>query len=76
MCDVCEHNPCLPRCPNYFNKVSFHYCSICGEGIVYGEEYIEYEPGHFIHFDCIRGLRHLLSYLGYKIKTMEDFNEK
>ena len=33
-----EHDP---RCPLYKDKKSYHYCSICGEGILEGEEYIE-----------------------------------
>jgi len=34
-------NPCHSRCPNYSSLKAVHYCSSCGDGIYYGEEYIE-----------------------------------
>ena len=41
MCDICGHLPYLSRCPNHIVPKTSHYCSICGEGILNGEEYIE-----------------------------------
>lgn len=63
---------CHPRCPNYVLKKPNHYCSICGEGIYDGEEYIENDNGEFGHFECFYSMRELLEWLGYEIKTMED----
>lgn len=72
-CNYClkdyEHDP---RCPLYKYKKSYHYCSVCGDGILEGEEYIENENGEYRHWECFDGMRDLLEWLGYEIKTMED----
>ena len=60
------------RCTNFVTPRVNHYCSICGEGIYKGEEYIENENGDYRHFDCFYGMRDLLEWLGYEIKTMND----
>lgn len=72
MCNLCFCNPCSRRCPNYIPPNPSHYCSICGEGIHEGEEYIENDDGEFRHFECFFGLRELLEWLGHEVKTMED----
>lgn len=63
------------RCPNYDPPKAYYYCSICGSGIYDGEEYIRNDDGDVIHFDCINGLRGLLEWLGYDVKTWDDLNE-
>jgi len=60
------------RCPNYVPLKANHYCSICGEGIYDGEEYIENDNGECRHYDCLYGMRELLEWLGYEVKTMDD----
>lgn len=74
-CQYCmsylEHHP---ACPNYEPPKTSHYCDICGEGIYRGEEYIVNDDGEYRHYDCFRGIRDLLEWLGYEIKTMEDEN--
>lgn len=72
MCQYCHQSKCPPRCPNFVPPRTTHYCSVCGEGIYEGEEYIENEEGDYRHFDCFYGMKDLLEWLGYKIKTMED----
>lgn len=73
MCDICKRDMCPSACPNYSpTSKAFHYCSACGEGIYEGEEYIKNDDGEFRHYECFYGLRELLSWLGYEIKTMED----
>ena len=71
-CNYClrdyGHNP---RCPLYKEKSS-HYCSICGGGILEGEEYIENDCGEYAHWECVDYGRDLSRFLGYEIKTMED----
>ena len=71
-CNYClrdyGHNP---RCPLYKEKSS-HYCSICGDGILEGEEYIENDCGEYAHWECVDYGRDLSRFLGYEIKTMED----
>ena len=59
-------------CPLYTPPKSHLYCSICGEGIYDGEEYIENDVGECRHYDCFTGMRDLLDWLGYEVKTMED----
>ena len=71
-CNYClrdyGHNP---RCPLYKEKSS-HYCSVCGDGILEGEEYIENDCGEYAHWECVDYGRDLARFLGYEIKTMED----
>ena len=54
MCQYCLHNPCLPGCPNYEEPKAVYHCSICGQGIFEGEEYIE-NGGDYIHFEMYTG---------------------
>lgn len=72
MCSLCHKNPCHNKCPNYIPLKAKHYCSVCGDGILDGEEYIENNDGEYRHYDCFYGMRDLLEWLGYEIKTMED----
>lgn len=72
MCSICNQTPCNIHCPNYVPKRANHYCSICGQGIYEGEEYIINDDGDCRHYDCFYGMRDLLEWLGYEIKTMED----
>ena len=60
------------RCPLYEPPIATHYCSICNEGIINGEEYIENNYGEYAHWECVDYGRDLVKFLGYKIKTMED----
>lgn len=70
MCDLCLQNPCHPRCPNYRIPKAIHYCSICGNGILDGEEYIQNNNDEYRHYECFYGMRELLEWLGYEIETM------
>lgn len=72
MCPICKHIPHMRGCPNETTPKAIHNCSSCGEGIFEGEEYIENNNGEMRHFDCFYGMRELLQWLGYDIKTMED----
>ena len=75
MCSICRFTKCPSSCPNYVAPKSYHYCSVCGEGIIDGEEYIMNEDGEYRHWDCFSGMRDLLEWLGYEIKTMEVDDE-
>ena len=72
MCQHCLHDPCVPGCPNYQAPKAVYYCSICGQGIYEGEEYID-NGSERIHFECVSGIRWLLDWLGYDVKEMRDF---
>ena len=72
MCLYCLQNPCPPGCPNYSPPKSQLYCDVCGEGIYEGEEYIENIDGETRHYECFRGMRDLLEWLGYETKNIGD----
>lgn len=74
ICEICKHNPCDYLCPNYIPPKVDHYCSVCGDGILDGEEYITNDDGKYIHYDCIRGIRWLSEWLGHEIRVMEVQN--
>lgn len=76
MCDICRQTPCNYHCPNYMPPKATQYCSICKGGIYDGEEYLENSNGCFAHYFCIDTVRDAVEWLGYKIKTMEEINER
>ena len=61
-----------PRCPLYIPHKASHYCSICQEGILNGEEYIVNDDGEYAHWDCVDYGRDLAKFLGYKVKEMNE----
>lgn len=75
MCQYCKQLYCPPRCPNFIPPKSSHSCSICGEGIYDGEEYIKNDNGEYRHLECFYGIKDLLEWLGYEIKTMDNYDE-
>lgn len=75
MCEICGFEKCPSSCPNYIPPKSYHYCSICNDGITEGEEYIGNDNDEYAHLDCFFGTRYLANWLGYDVKIMEDENE-
>lgn len=71
MCEICGriHGHAF-RCPNYIPTEAKYYCSTCGQGILNNDEYIQNNDGDYRHYDCISGLKDLLQWLGYEVKTM------
>lgn len=65
-------NPCHKKCPNYQPPKAKHCCSLCGEGIYGDEEYLVNQDGEYCHYECFHGMRDLLEWLGFDIKTMEE----
>ena len=67
-----------PRWPLYIPPKATHYCSICGEGIYDGEEYIVNDDGEYAHWDCVDYGRDLAKFLGYKVREMneEEWNRR
>lgn len=51
MCEICHSTPCHPRCPNAPEPPEVYKCKACGEPIVEGDEYYEYE-GNYYHEEC------------------------
>lgn len=72
---ICLRDKCPVGCPNYIPTKAHHYCSMCKQGIYNGEEYIENDDSECRHYDCFQGMRDLLEWLGYEVKTMEDIDE-
>lgn len=73
MCEICGRSVGHSyRCPNYTPPKASYYCSARGDGIYDGEEYIENLDGEYRHYECFYGMRDLLEWLGYKIKTMQN----
>lgn len=74
MCEECRRiYGHAPGCPNYEDPPNAHYyCSVCGEVIIDGEEYIENMSGDKRHYECFYGLRELLRWLDFEIKTMNE----
>lgn len=73
-CEYCHWTIGHPSsCPNAVESKFSHCCSICGEGIHDGEEYVENDDGEFIHYDCST-TREMVEFLGYEIRTMENYN--
>ena len=60
------------RCPLYESPKVSHYCSICGEGILNGEEYIENDVGEYAHWECVSYGNDMAEFLGYEIKEMKE----
>ena len=72
-CEYChQYGSHHPQCPMYSPPKATYYCSICGEGILNGEEYIKNDIGEYAHWECVDSGRDLIRFLGYEIKTMED----
>jgi len=72
LCKLCLRVDCPSTCPCCIPPKTNHYCSSCGDGIFEGEEYIENLDGEYHHYECFHGMRDLLEWLGYEIKTMEE----
>lgn len=49
-------------------------CSLCGDAIEIGEEYIESYNGNFAHVECcsLYGITDTLIFLDIDVKTMDD----
>lgn len=71
MCEICRQTPCSCRCPNYVPKSKIK-CSVCGDEITNGEEYIVNDNDEYAHWECVDLARKLAEFLGYEIKEMED----
>ena len=69
----CEYCKCevehLSSCPNADEPIYEHECSICGEGIYEGEQYVLNDDGEYAHYDC-PSMKELIDFLGYEILTM------
>lgn len=58
-------------CPFYEPPKTEHYCSICDEGIRYGDEYVINDNDEYAHLDCLYSGRDMAEFLEVKIEKME-----
>ncbi len=71
MCNICGNNPCLTRCPNFYQKYNY-LCCYCGGGILSGQDYLRNSEGQYIHRDCIPCTDYLIDWFGYRVETMDE----
>lgn len=71
MCKLCNYYPCHPQCPNYELPKAEKYCSICGDGIYFGDKYLQNDDNEYAHVDCFDCNEELVRWLGYTIETMD-----
>lgn len=74
ICEYCRQNLHHPHCPLAPEPKSKYCCSICGNGIFNGEEYIVNNNDDYAHWECVDYAKDLAKFLGYEIKEMEDEN--
>lgn len=62
------------RCPNYLPPKPDYYCTVCGNGILPGDDFVKNFEGEYVHYDCLTDLsyRAMIEWLGGEIMTMED----
>lgn len=76
MCEICGRSVGHSyRCPNYTPPKAVHYCSSCSDEILNGEDYIKNSSDEYRHYECFHGMRDLLEWLGYEVKTVEETYE-
>lgn len=72
-CEYCHgegyHNT---MCPFYEQPKASHYCSICGEGIYNGEQYVRNYDNEYAHYECFYTTKDLIEWLGGEIRTKDD----
>lgn len=74
MCSVCLQIPCDPRCPNASEPKAVYKCSLCGEGIVYGQKYFETANG-YICDECIKDMSagDLMEMMGERMEVADGY---
>ena len=71
-CEYCHWTSGHPSsCPNADEPICEHECTICGEGIYEGEQYIINDNSECVHYDC-PSIKELIDFLGYEISTMTN----
>ena len=62
MCKICRQQPCASRCPNASEPKRIYTCDLCGNDIVEGEEYMEFNDKCYHFEDCAKEVAlHLLT---------------
>ena len=67
-CEYCHWTNGHPSsCPNADEIKYEHYCSICGNGIDEGEEYLVNNNNKYTHLDCPT-TKELVDFLGFEVQ--------
>lgn len=70
MCDVCQHNPCHPYCPNYDGMHVVGACEHCGQAIYSTDEFYTDETHTlFCSEDCAK------DYYGIKETNADEWED-
>ena len=75
MCSICGRTRCPSGCPNAEEPKSIYTCDYCGEGILAGDEYVEYGNDRY-HTDCVMSMsvKELAEAFDFTIETAPDEN--
>ena len=67
MCEVCNHHPCMPRCPNQEEGI-IGSCHHCGEVLldIYDGIYEDFEGNMYCDEDCA------MKYYGIRERGLND----
>ena len=70
MCSECLMMPCHPRCPNAPDPIPVKICSMCGRGIMDGDEYLDLD-GRPICEGCLSEMtaKEVLELVGERLVT-------
>ena len=72
MCEICHQFRCPSGCPNAPDPPAVATCKHCGEEIVVGDEYYEYD-GECYHEDCFSDIAvSLLLEAGAELKEASE----
>lgn len=60
-----------PRCPLYEESKSNLKCTVCGDNIAYGDDYVKNVDGDYAHNDCLTSRYSLITFLGGESGELE-----
>jgi hypothetical protein len=76
MCEICHGvDGCLPGCPNAPEPKKIYTCEYCGEDIIEGDEYYEFDNRYY-HEECFHdcAINLLLDECGARHGVAEDLD--
>lgn len=76
MCEICHGvGGCLPGCPNAPEPKKIYTCEYCGDDIVEGDEYYEFDNRYY-HEECFHdcAINLLLDECGARHGVAEDLD--
>lgn len=72
-CEYCRYGSGhAPGCPYYESEHSNHFCKICDDNILIGEEYVVNHNGDYAHWECVNYAKDLAKFFDIDIREMEN----